>query len=215
MTREIYFPPERELLGLTTLEFGRLVVLRNPEIAKVNLRAYFYIPDTPSADEPVLTLDREDFLSGDKAEKFLAFVKSWNEGWNVALDSLVALDDGQVGYLAMVDISALKSPESLEKVKRRFGEIVAPRFGGGAILETNWSYQFFGTEVLTFSSWLQFLGASLITSIVTIPEGGGEYKHELIADYRYIGHSLMRGSTGLRITNWGRKTFEPKVVALV
>lgn len=59
------------------------------------------------------------------------------------------------------------------------------------------------------------IGFCLITSIVTVTPDDVPNQHEVISDYRYIGHSLIRGSTGLRITTRGTKTFEPRVVAVI
>ena len=67
---------------------------------------------------------------------------------------------------------------------------------------------------LDHDKWLKFLGASLLTGILTVASGG-QYSYESVVDNRYIGHSLLRGTTGLRIITNGTKTFTPRVVALI
>lgn len=114
----------------------------------------------------------------------------------------------------MMDLHPLKSPASLEKCARRLKEIVVPEFGGGFILETGRSYHFLRRELLTPEGFIRFLGACLLTSIVTVRQNGPNI-HETIADYRYIGHSLSRGSTGLRITANGEKNTLPHVVKVI
>lgn len=63
--------------------------------------------------------------------------------------------------------------------------------------------------------WLDFLGLNLITSIVTQVDENLPRVHEFISDYRYIGHSMLRRSTGLRVTTRGSKTFTPQVVSVI
>lgn len=202
------------LLGLTTLEAARVMVSDNPDIHIVDLRAYTYFPDKPTekGTEPRLSLPREEFLRMGGVE---AFVEGFNEEWNVALDSHMEFEDGRTGHFPMLDLGPRKSEESMEKIRRRLREIVVPYFGGGVLLETKKSYHFLGNSPFGEERFQEFLGRALITSIVTVTPDEVPNEHELIVDYRYVGHSLIRGSTGLRITAKGSKVVLPKVVAVV
>lgn len=200
-------------LGLSTLECVRIVVAQNPQIAAIYFRGYNYIPNkTTKDDELVYAIGRNELLTGDIIRKI---VEQLPEGWNLAADSKVILQNGKIAHLPMIDLSPGKSDESKERIVSRLNEIITPIIGGGFLLETERSYHFLGSRVLTIEEWFQFLGYSLITSIVTKTPDDQPNIHEVIADYRYIGHALIRGSTGLRVTANGEKTVAPKVVAVL
>lgn len=212
MSEEQIAPTER-FIGFSTMECAREIVRLNPEISGLQLRAYYYIPDKPSGDdEPIFRLSREEFLEGTRVEEVL---QRLGPEWNLALDSPVVLQSGETGHFAMADLAPRKSPESLVKVVGRIREIIVPQFGGGFLLETRKSYHYLGTKILSQDEWQRFLGFCLITSIVTVTPDDVPNQHEVICDYRYVGHSLIRGSTGLRITTRGTKTFEPRVVVVI
>lgn len=92
-------------------------------------------------------------------------------------------------------------------------KIVVPYFGGGVILETQNSYHFIGCKIFKQSRFSEFMGRSLISSTVTIIPDSEERFHEHISDYRFIGYSLLRDFTCLRITTNGEKKFRPVVIA--
>lgn len=203
----------RRYLGLTTLQCAKAVVVEDPKIQRVNFRKYFNIPEKPTEeDEELIGLDRQAFLSGNVLTRL---IRDYPEGWNISFDSRVEDANGNAFQLPLMDLALRKSEENLDRTKERLKKLIVPRFGGGFILETKDSYHFFGKRLLSHGEWLKFLGFSLLTSIVTVtPEDQGNI-HELISDYRYIGHSLIRGSTGLRITANGSKSVLPKVVAII
>lgn len=204
--------PER-LLGLSTIDIAKCIVRTNQDIAVVHFRAYHYVPNTPSGPgERIFPIKRNDFLHG---YDLAAIIDSLDDGFNLALDSKIILESGDTAHFQMIDLAPRKSPEALEKITSRFREIIVPRFGGGVLLETNKSYHYFGFQVLSPEEWLDFLGLNLITSIVTQVDENLPRVHEFISDYRYIGHSILRRSTGLRVTTIGSKTFEPKVVSVI
>lgn len=207
-------PEHREkYLGLSTLDCAKLVVAKNPDIKVLTLRSYFYIPNAESDDaEEVFSLPREEFLHGESLSQRM---RSLREGWNIALHSPVELVDGSTGHFALLDLSLRKSDENRERTIGRLREIITPRFGGCFVLETRKSYHFFGEKLLTIDQWLDFLGAALLTSIVTVTPDEEPNIHEMVADYRYIGYSILRRSTGLRITANGNKTFLPRVIDVI
>lgn len=200
-------------LGLSTLEVAREIVPANPAIRYVYLRPYFYIPDVPSGSQDVpFPLTRDDFLNGDAVEKV---IESLDEGWNLALDSRVDLESGDVAHFPMIDLAPRKSSSALRAVKKRLAEIVVPHFGGGVILETRKSYQFLGTNLFDERRFQEFCGRAQLTGIVILTPDDKPNRHRMIADYRYISHSLIRGTTGLRISANGSKTVMPRVVDFI
>jgi hypothetical protein len=202
-----------QLIGLSTLEVAKYVVGANSEVDRVMFRKYCYIPNVSSGpNDGLVPMTRNEFLGGTGIESIIA---NLDEGFNLALDSRVVLKDGTAAHFQMMDLSPRKSPESLEKVTQQFGKIIVPKFGGGVLLETNKSYHYFGFGILKQEEWLDFLGLNLITSIVTYVGENQPRAHEIISDYRYIGHAMLRRSTGLRVTTRGTKVFEPKVIAVI
>ncbi|MBI4091916.1 MAG: hypothetical protein HY427_01780 [Candidatus Levybacteria bacterium] len=204
---------KEKYIGLTTLDCAKLVVAQNPHIHTLSFRAYFYIPNTESGDsEEAFRIPKDSFLQGDALNHR---AQDLPERWNIAICSPVGLTDGSMRHLELLDLALSKSDENLQRTAQRLRQIIVPRFGGGFILETRKSYHFFGRRLLTPDQWLDFLGASLLTSIVTVTPDEDPNIHERVADYRYIGYSLLRRYTGLRITTNGDKTFVPRVVDVI
>lgn len=218
MTNERLFSSDivdssERFLGLSTMEVAKHIVLANPEVAAIHFRKYCYVPNVSSGpNDGIVSMTRDAFLDGRGVSNI---VDSLGDGFNLALDSRVVLKDGTAAHFQMMDLAPRKSPEALEKITRQFGQIIVPKFGGGVLLETNKSYHYFGFGILKQEEWLDFLGLNLITSIVTYVGENQPRAHEIISDYRYIGHAMLRRSTGLRVTTRGTKVFEPKVVAVI
>lgn len=198
-------------LGLSTLEIAQKIVGSSSSIQAVNLRPYHYVPNQPSTREISYPTLRDSFL-GMKQQELEEWANSLGQEYNIALDSQVRFIDETQGHLVMTDLAPEKSPENLEKIKQQLREIIKPRFGGGYLLETNRSYHYIGEATVAQQEWYESLGRFLITSIVTKTPDGVPNIHEVIADYRYIGHSLVRSTTGLRLTARGRKKVLPFVV---
>jgi hypothetical protein len=202
-------------LGLSTLGVAQRIVKNSPKVQVIRLRPYFYIPNKPSGvEEQPYGISREQFLEMEQADLDDRVVQL-GEGYNIALDSPVVLRDGSKGHFVMADLAPSKSDENLERIIERFRDIIMPRFGGGFFLGTKKSYHFIGENFVSQDEWHELLGRLLITSIVTVTPEGIPNLNEVIADYRYIGHSLIRGSTGLRLTTNGTKTVSPSVVGFV
>lgn len=201
-----------ELIGLKTIDCARYVVAQNPQIEEIFFRGYNYVPNKPSGEEPRFPVSRDRLLAGFDPEVLL---DGLDEGFNIALDSRALLTAGEETNFLMVDLAPGKTPDNQIKIEERFRELIVPHFGGGFLLETNRSYHYFGLGAFNFNRWLDFLGWCLITSIVTKTPDDQPNIHEVIADYRYIGHSILRRSTGLRVTTRDSKVFEPKSVAVI
>ena len=205
---------KRKLKGLPTLEVLRNVVRKNKEIKQIEARAYYYVPHkiSSSKEEKIILLSREEFLNDDLLKDHANALK---EGWNIGINSRVKLKNGKIAHIPMLDLAPRKSAVSLRKLTARIGKMIKPVFGGGYIIETGKSYHYLGKKVFPDNLFEEFCGRSLIASIVTVTPEGIPNIHEHIADYRYIGYSLVRHFTCMRITTRGDKTFEPRVIAEV
>lgn len=202
-----------EMIGKTTLECAKHIIGQNNEVAGIFVRQYNYVPNEVSKDEPNPFLEREYFLNTFDPNKMLIGLP---EGTNIALDSNIKLRGGKDAFWPMVDMAPSKSDINLEKIEKRVSGLLSPYTGTSYLLETNRSYHLLGNNILrSQKEWYDFLGTCLISSIVTKTPDGQPNIHEVIVDYRYIGHSILRGSSGLRLTTSGSKDFEPKVISVV
>lgn len=99
-----------------------------------------------------------------------------------ALASTCTLRDGTEAHIPMMDFR-LKPPAGQEAIVTMMKSI-SP--AGGAVLETENSYHFYGVELLDSKEWLAFIGKSLLFQGIT--------------DDRFIGHRLQEGFCVLRLT---------------
>jgi hypothetical protein len=99
-----------------------------------------------------------------------------------AVASMCMLRDGSEAHIPMMDFR-LRPPAGQEAIVTMMRSI-SP--AGGAVLQTENSYHFYGPELLDSKQWLAFLGKSLL--------------FQSIADDRFIGHRLQEGFCVLRLT---------------
>lgn len=202
-----------EMLGKRTIDCVRYVVAQNNEIAGIFVRPYNYVPNQTSINQERFLLERDYFLNSFDPNEM---VKRFPEKTNIALDSNIKLRGDVDAFWPMVDMALEKSDINLAKIEKRVGEILSPYTGESFLLETRKSYHLLGSELLeTKDEWFNFLATCLISSIVTKTPDDQPNIHEVIVDNRYIGHSMLRGSAGLRLTTCGDKTFEPRVVSVI
>ncbi len=202
-------------LGMSTLDLAKRIISRNELIRKVHLRVHGYTPHIhQDGEDRRLSISTDSFLK--LQQQHLNQVASRHgEGWNVSLSSDVTLWNHQKRHLILADLVPQKSAENLDVIKRRFNEIIKPRYGGGFLLETGTSYHYFGEKIVDQDDWRELLGRLLITSIVIDMPPGVLDVHRVLVDYRHVGHSLMRNATSLRLTTRGTKTFSPVVVDFI
>ena len=105
----------------------------------------------------------------------------------------------------MMDFETDKGGCGLETISNRLQHV---GITNGWVLETEFSYHYYGHELISDEGWIHFMGKCLLLSIFH-----DRKNIEQVADPRYIGHSLMRGGNVLRITTRGDKSFVPTVVA--
>lgn len=201
-----------EMLGKTTLECAKFVVGQNTKITGITVRPYVYVPNQGSAGEERIVLEREYFLNSFDPNIMLI---GRPEGTNISLDSKIKLLDDIDGYWPMLDLAMDKTEENLQMAIERTEKEMSGFTGKAFLLETKRSYHLMGTNILENEGlWFDFMGKSLTANIVIKTPDGQPNIHIPYVDYRYVGHSIMRRSSGLRITTSGSKTFEPRVVAV-
>ena len=201
-----------EMLGKTTQECAKFVVGQHREIAGIIVRPYVYIPNQRSIGEEKILITREHFLNSFDANEML---QGRPEGTNITLDSTIKLDDDTNGYWPLLDLAMNKSDDNLRMAIDRTETQMSEFTGRVFLLETNRSYHLMGTKILPNENlWFDFLGKSLVSNIVIKTPDDQPNIHIPYVDYRYIGYSILRRSSGLRLTTSGKKTFEPRVVAI-
>lgn len=201
-----------EMLGKTTLECAKFVVGQHGGIAGIIVRPYVYIPNQPSIGEERIVIEREHFLNSFDPNVMLV---DRPEGTNISLDSTIKLENNVNGYWPLLDLAIDKTDDGLKMAIERTEEMMSGFTSRAFLLETKRSYHLMGTNILENEGlWFDFLGKSLTANIVLKTPEGQPNIHLPYVDYRYVGHSIVRRSSGLRITTNGSKTFEPKVVAV-
>ena len=201
-----------EMLGKNTLECAKFVVGQHSEIAGIIVRPYVYVPNQPSIGEEKIVIEREHFLNS--FDPNIMLVDS-PEGTNISLDSTIKLENNINGYWPLLDLAIDKTDDGLKMAVERTEEMMSGFTGRAFLLETKRSYHLMGTNILENEGlWFDFMGKSLTANIVIKTPDGQPNIHLPYVDYRYVGHSIVRRSSGLRITTSGKKTFEPKVVVV-
>ncbi len=199
------------LLGLSTLDCGRHVVTEHPDISSIYLRKYTYTPRQISwKNEVVVRVTRDCFLNGFDPH---TLIEEGDEKSNVALDSTLEMIDGSQSFFLMMDLQPTKSTENQKLIVSKFNDQLSPLFGGGFLIETRKSYQFMGMNITDRDGWYSFIGRCLLMS--TPVEVDGIKRFIEVPDTRYLGFSLVRGTTGLRVTTRDKKTFKPRSIAVI
>jgi hypothetical protein len=115
-----------------------------------------------------------------------------------SLCSQVRLKDGSTKHIPMMDFLSLKSQRSLEVVRRVAARLGA---GGGLILESDRSYHFYGSQLLSEWELVRFLASALLFAPVV--------------DQGWIAHQLIDRCCALRIGPHKRGGAEPTLVCHV
>jgi len=200
-----YISKNEELIGANAFDVLSQIVSVNPQITAVNFWVYVYRPvQFSEPGENPRWVSREQFFSQDVLPRL---VENLPEDAQVGVFSKVALGEGEVAHIPMMDFSIPKSDGGITVVKERLQKAGIHNIW---LLETGEAYHIYGKDLLTEEEWVQFMGTCLLTSIVHTREN-----IEQVADPRYIGHSLKRGGNVLRVTTRAIKSFEPKVVAFI
>lgn len=194
-----------EIRNATPLGVLYCIANLNPQIDKFNFWVYTYEPlrHDEKGKNPYW-ISRDDVL---KMDPIIDLMNNLQGSEQLAISSHVRLQNNKRGHLPMMDFETTRSENGLEVVLSRLKHV---DISNGWILETGQSYQLYGPDILTNNEWLDFLAKCLLMSIVHTRQN-----IEQVADPRYIGHSLRRKCSTLRLTTNGDKNFIPKVVAKI
>jgi hypothetical protein len=199
--------------GLSTLEIAKNVISGNHSIIHVSVSVHNYVPHVHNENGSYyIDFLKEDFLKKQQLD-FEKIAEGHAGDCNVSLNSNVSLRNNDTAHLAIIDLAPPKSQENLTLIKDRFKEIIEPSYGGGFFIETGKSYQYLGENLISnYLEWVRFMADCLLTSVVMDGQSDNLDVHKVVGDYRYIGHSLRRNHTSIRLTTKGSKTFVPFVV---
>lgn len=195
-------------IGSNCRDVLREIIFRH-SITMVDFRAYYYIPQRADCPrKPFLLKTGEGFESRLEEE-----IGQLQDGWDIGVYSNVFTDKGK-RHIPQIDFELPISPKSQEILIGILEEKIVPDFGGGALLESGGSYHFWGTKRLLYPrdwgthfeiDWADFMGVLLLTS--------GHQTLNLV-DVRWVGYSLLRGATVLRVSAKTKQVL-PHIVAII
>jgi hypothetical protein len=195
----------KDLIGASPIDVLSRIVQLNPEIESVNLWKYSYVPlQTEERGDGQVWLTKDEVLENARIHELVGALTDTEQ---LAIGSKVKMALGKIQHIPLMDFNVSKSPENTKLVIKRLKYI---GFEHGWILETEKSYHYWGISLIPDEEWADFMGRSLLTSIVH-----DRANIQLIADTRYIGHSLRRGCNTIRLSTRADKTFRPTVVAFL
>ncbi len=174
-----------------------------------------------------LLLQARDWAGKSNEQKGPSEVPVFPDGINMAISNKVTFADGEQEYLAMADSANYYPPAPLpngalteetakpllaEWLKAGFEEMSKSEYAFNRsehllymwgpyinVFRTENGFHFYGTKLHTKAEWVeQFLPTLLL----------GNEKTEFI-DTRWVGHSLRKGQSWLRVTNFGVKRVLP------
>ena len=207
MIKELNTPQNSvDLQGKNALDTLLYIISQKKEIEKINFWAYN--GDSPQQIEEQgsnqIWLSRNEFLY---SEKLSAIIKKLPLESELGVSSKVLLTSGVSAHLPMMDFRIPRRQDTLSLVIRRLIDV---KIYNGWVLNSGASYHFYGLDLLNLDEWQVFMGKCLLTSIRK-----NKRDFQQIADFRYIGHSLIRGSNILRITANSNNKHLPIVLAKI
>ncbi|MDE2226517.1 MAG: hypothetical protein KGJ89_00990 [Patescibacteria group bacterium] len=115
----------------------------------------------------------------------------------VGLCSVARHKNGEAMYLPQLDFSIPISDDAIGILRQEFGTVMSRSKSDlvlpGYIIASGRSYHYLGLNAMRHEEWLEFLGLSLLF------EDGDDQNKFSPVDRRWIGHSLVRGFSTLRI----------------
>ncbi len=193
---------ERLREGSSNLDYIRLVVQQN-KVGTLYFARYRKTPQQLVEDSVGFPLRADQMLSNGRLQFEIDMLSSQE---NIAISSRVIRHDTLRMHIPLMDF-AIPNMESsvVQLITDQFAKYKIPELtGGGAIFKTDDSFHFIGGRLLGARKQIEFLGRCLLTSVIERrSENLTDYKK--VVDERYVGHSLIRGYTHLRITANGYK----------
>ena len=172
----------------------------NSEIISFLLRFYFPKPDTDIFINDVSS--KIQYITYNFEKPIEEILDSASERC-IALSSRVIMENG-IGYIPCMDFQLSISHENTELITRLLRDIIiAEELMGGWLIQSNKSYHFIGKNIISAEKWIQFIGKTLLMRDreTSVP----------LVDDRYIGHSLYRMDSPIRISQ--KDEMYPAIIA--
>lgn len=167
--------------------FARDVLRGELYASTIRLSYYKYTPQTLLDERTDYEAHRDYFLNPDFITSFLENCPPDHE---VALDSIIIMQNGEIRHLPMIDMSTA-SKAHLSKLMELLGEQLFNRF---AWFSSGRSFHGYGSDLMSQSEWVRFMGTLLL---------GNKKDLKPTVDPRWIGHRLISGYSSLR---WSKNT---------
>ena len=161
--------------------------MREPSSASIQLSYYKYTPQTIHDERRDFLLARDFFLD---PVLMMGFINSCPENFEVAVNSIIRMQNDEKLHLPMIDMST-PSKAHLLKLIEFLGENVFHSFSWFA---SGRSFHGYGSNLISQTEWIRFMGTLLLSN-----------KKDLkpTVDPRWIGHRLISGYSSLR---WSKNT---------
>ncbi len=152
---------------------------------------YSYIPQTIKDEREVIRIPTESMLAqfADINEN----LKKQSITKDIALNSLLEENEKRV-HLPMIDFDT-DNPERVKRVIPLMQKYDIPE---ALIFSSGRSFHLYGLSLLGEEQWQKFMGDCILLNHELI---GEEYHRIQTIDDRWIGHSLIRGYSALRISS--------------
>jgi hypothetical protein len=146
------------------------------------------------AEDPPGSVEIVDYSVNDLLQLEDWIKEKSDNDWMVSMTSIWKNEKQEKFYLPVMDFSIEISDESEQLVRERLKGVLDlyPQFGRGSLVQTNNSYHFVGDTLIVQKDWIAFCANMILL----------KHSRETrdIADVRFIGHSLVRGYTCVRIS---------------
>ncbi|MBP9817406.1 hypothetical protein KBC75_01440 [Candidatus Shapirobacteria bacterium] len=191
------------MLGSSTLDILKKIVLNNKDVESVDLREYVY-PGMPPGTLPAIG-DVIHHIGVDKLGKIDFIISHLQKNRNIGIESKVVINRN-IRHIPMMDFSIKKSEKNLKKISTVWKKLMVPKFGRGVFVETDNSYHFIGTERLLDENEL---GEWLAYCLLSISGNAGRYK--TYVDVQYVAYCILKNSMCLRVSEYPNSHFKPQV----
>lgn len=164
--------------------FVRNVIERELYATSIQLSHYRYTPQTLLDERTDYSVARDFFLD---PGLMLGFMESCPSDQDVAINSIVRMQNGETLHLPMIDMFT-PSKAHLQKLIEFIGRNL---FFSFAWFASGRSFHGYGGNLITHSEWIKFMGTLLLSNQKDLKP---------TVDPRWIGHRLIAGYSSLRWT---------------
>lgn len=163
------------------------IVSKEPEIKRLALSYYHYLPQSLVDERTDIFLEREEFLD---PSRISSLIFNCPNDRDLAFHSNIVLKDHSTHHLPMVDMST-SARAHLEKLKEFLD---AETYYGFVWFESGRSFHGYGSQFIASDQWVSYMGHLLLSN---------QKDMKPTVDPRWIGHRLIAGYSSLR---WSRNT---------